>query len=95
MSDGGKLNIQMRYKRVMAKRQHVQQDEEAILSDEEAKKMVEILKSTVVNSQNMDSIKSMLTSTLKYRTEMLKQEELNLREYFPYFWASKELVSSR
>lgn len=94
VSDGGKLGIQMRNKRAMARRQPVQQNKETTLSDDEAKEMVEVLKSTVVSTQNMDNIKSMLASTLKYRTEMLKKEELNLREYFPYFWASKELVSA-
>lgn len=83
----------MRNKRAIAKRQHVQQYEEVTLSDEEAKEVVEVLKSTAVNSQNMDNIKNMLTSTLKYRTELLKKEEINLREYFPYFWVSNELVS--
>lgn len=83
----------MRNKRAIAKRQHAQQHVEATLPDEEAKDLVEVLKSTAVNSQNMDNIKNMLKSTLKYRTELLKKEELNLREYFPYFWVSNELVS--
>lgn len=91
-SDGGKLNIQLRNKRAAIKRQHVVEPDN-ILTDDEAKEMVEVLKTTVVNNQNIDSIKDMLKSTLKYRTKMLKDEQLNLREYFPYFWVSKELVS--
>lgn len=93
-SDGGKLNIQLRNKRAATKRQHVEEHEINTLTDDEAKNMVEKLKTTVVNNQNMDAIKNMLQLTLKYRTQMLKNEQLNLREYFPYFFVSKELVST-
>lgn len=93
-SDGGKLGIQLRNKRAAAKRQHVDEIEENGLTDAEAKEMVEVLKTTVVNNRNMDSIKNMLKSTLKYRTQMLNDEQLNLREFFPYFWVSRELVST-
>lgn len=93
-SDGGKLGIQLRNKRAVAKRQHVQCQSEVELTEDEAEDMVELLKTTVVNSENMEDIKRMLTLTLNYRTQLLRKEELNLREYFPYFWVSKELVST-
>lgn len=96
-TDGGKLGIQIRnVRRGIKRRQTIVNDfeDEMLLNEEQAKQEVENLKSILVNTQNMDEIKSKLRSTLVYRLDLLKQIELNLREYFPYFFVSPELVNT-
>lgn len=63
-----------------------------IISDEEAANIVEDLKMTLVSIENIDVIKESLLKTLQYRSKLLAKEELNLREYFPYFFTNPELV---
>lgn len=94
-TDGGKLSIQLRNKRYAAKK-----DEKndviasSPLSGGDAKDALEMLKSMVVNESNMHEFKRLLSLTLEYRqTKLQSEEELNLQEYFPYFFVSTELVS--
>lgn len=93
-SDGGKLGVQLRNQRYASKRQVTRGIEDDICDEQEAKEVIEVLKSMVVNSANMEDFKQKLRSTLTYRGNMLKEPELNLREYFPYFWVSRELVNT-
>lgn len=94
-NDGGKLSIQLRNKRFLAKK-GAQKNDVAVrssLNGDEAKNAVEVLKSMLVNETNMDKFKQLLSSTLEYRRAKLEsEEELNLQEYFPYFFVSSELV---
>lgn len=50
------------------------------------------MKSIVVNDRNIDLIKSKLVLTVEYRTQLLKDKEVNLKEEFPYFFVSPCLV---
>lgn len=95
-ADGGKLGIQLRNKRFLAKNNAGNNDAMANqpLSGEDAKDALEVLKSMIVNDSNMDELKRLLNLTLEYRrTKLQSEEELNLKEYFPYFFVSTELVS--
>lgn len=66
-------------------------DEETPTSCEEN---VEFLKCSVVNSENMDIIKSKLTATSEYRRKMIRDNHsMDLLEKFPYFFTNYELVS--
>lgn len=51
------------------------------------------LRSIVVNSQNMEAIKSILISTSQYRTNLLNDKQIDLKKEFPFFFVSTELVS--
>lgn len=53
-----------------------------------------ILKSTMVNDQNIPMIKEKLIATMAYRLDMLKAPEVDLLENFPYFFSNPELVSN-
>lgn len=94
-NDGGKLGIGLRYKRFKANKKRsvgsiVPADPGVINVTDE----FELLKSTMVNNENMATIKLRLARTLQYRTTLLRQIEINLLECFPYFFVSAELVSS-
>lgn len=66
-------------------------DEETPSSCEE---IVECLKFTIVNKENMAVIKSKLTATSAFRRKMIRDNHsLDLLEQFPYFFTSQELVS--
>lgn len=54
--------------------------------------LVRALKSTVVNEQNIDLIKAKLRETMDYRCKMLKNEKLDYRIEFPYFFTNPDLV---
>lgn len=55
---------------------------------------VHILKSIIVNVENMDAIKQMLNRTREYRAQMLQKIETEIKEHFPYFFSHPfELVS--
>lgn len=53
---------------------------------------VELLKLTVVNESNMSYIEAKLQSTLSYRFKLMEIPELDLKEYFPYFFSNPTLV---
>lgn len=96
--DGGKLGICLRNKRFADKDKLDERGQNVPLIDDSidedtAKLELEMLKSMVVNKENMIEIQNKLKLTLSYRMNLLKQLELNIREYFPYFFVSAELVS--
>lgn len=57
--------------------------------------LVRALKAIVANKQNIDEIKAKLRATMDYRSEMMKNEEVDLCIEFPYFFMSPDLVLSR
>lgn len=93
-NDGGKLSIQLRNKRYGTKKgERSDVNANPSLNGEDATNAIEILKSMPVAESTMDEFKRLLNSTLEYRRTKLKsEEELNLQEYFPYFFVSTELV---
>lgn len=62
--------------------------------DSQAQEDCQILKGLVVNSQNLDEIKLKLTKTIQYRSRIVKDQNLDLRVEFPYFFTHPSLVSS-
>lgn len=54
---------------------------------------IEILKTTIVNDDNMKLIKSKLEATSQYRLKMLQDKSIDLLETFPYFFVDPNLVS--
>lgn len=48
-------------------------------------KDVDILKSLVVCSESLPVFKEKLNQTRKYRAEMMKKDEIEIKEHFPYF----------
>lgn len=103
--DGGALGIWMRNKRHVEKKSMNEEngdsesmsvecdgDVEQVLSEEEAEELVSNLKFLVVNDDNIDTIKKGLLKTLQYRSKLLTEMKLNLREYFPYFFTNPNLV---
>lgn len=91
--DGGKLSIQLRNKRTANKRPNDTNNCEDMLDEKDAKEVFEQLKATVVQNDSLNDIKLKLRSTLTYRGNILKNIEINLRECFPYFFVSPELVN--
>lgn len=61
-------------------------------TDEECRLDVELLKTLVLNPENMDTIKKKLVATMDFRLKMVDKVELDLLETFPYFFAYPELV---
>lgn len=54
---------------------------------------MDYLKCTVVNNDNMNQIRAKLIETMKYRSELMKDPKTDIRESFPYFFVSTDLVS--
>lgn len=50
------------------------------------------LRSIVVNDENMNFIKNTLFKTLEFRTKMTRDEKVEFRVEFPYFFTNPELV---
>lgn len=48
---------------------------------------VDLLKSLIVNVDNLDRIKQLLNRTREYRAEMLLKSEVEIKEHFPYFFS--------
>lgn len=48
---------------------------------------VQLLKSLVVNLENLNTIKQLLNKTREYRVIMLKKKETEIKEHFPYFFS--------
>lgn len=63
-------------------------------TESDAKEDFEILKSTVVNDENIDMIQKKLVLTQNYRTQIMSNMKTDLKESFPYFFVRSELVSS-
>lgn len=61
-------------------------------SDTQAAADVEFLKSTKVNNGNIVAIKVKLKLTFVYRRKLLTDLNIDLLEYFPYFFTNPELV---
>lgn len=57
-----------------------------------AKQDVQELKHILVDEANMESIKKKLKSTVNYRTKIMNDENMDLLQYFPYFFARPDLV---
>lgn len=101
-NDGGKLGIGLRNKRFQINKNKadkpVGDTPKANLratpetNNAEDVNEFELLKSTLVNNENMALIKVKLKLTLPYRLSLLRQIEINLLESFPYFFVSAELV---
>lgn len=64
-----------------------------VINNIDEKEDVEFLKSVIVNSDNMEIIKSKLSQTVAYRSTMLKNDQLCYRIEFPYFFTNPDLVS--
>lgn len=71
---------------------HLENVVEEIEDVEVLKSELMLLKSMVVNSENLAEIKLKICQTAKYRAEMLKNIKVDLRTEFPYFFAHGELV---
>lgn len=93
-NDGGKLGIGLRNKRFQMNKNKPNKpnDDTPNSNDTEEANGFELLKSTLVNNENMETIKHRLKLTLQYRLSLLRQIEINLLECFPYFFVSAELV---
>lgn len=48
---------------------------------------VDVLKSLIVNAENLDIIKQKLNRTRAYRKRMLQNNETEIKEHFPYFFS--------
>lgn len=48
---------------------------------------VHLLKSLIVNVENLDTIKQLLNKTREYRAKMLDKKETEIKEHFPYFFS--------
>lgn len=48
---------------------------------------VHLLKSLIINVENLDVIKQMLNRTREYRAQMLQKNETEIKEHFPYFFS--------
>lgn len=69
------------------------EDQKRASTDENSpSELVRSLKGTVVNEQNMDMIKTTLRETIEYRSEMVKNDNLDCRVEFPYFFTCPDLV---
>lgn len=53
---------------------------------------IETLKATIVNDSNLPEIQRKLKSSLSWRSKLLENRELDLKEYFPYFFTNPSLV---
>lgn len=90
-SDGGKLGIQLRNQRFTKKRTNTSSEIDT-LDEKEAEQLFEEMKLTIVNNENMEKLKLLLAKTLPYRSKLLKDIHINLRECFPLFFVSHEMV---
>lgn len=77
----------------------MQSPNSSIMSDgdveNELMRQVLSMKSIVVNEENMASLVEKLKVTRKFRRSLLKKPEVQLKEYFPYFFTHPDLVSIR
>lgn len=67
-------------------------DDEKLPDDGAAKVCFEELKYVLVNEQNRRDIETKLRNCREYRKQLMKIEETDLLESFPYFFADPKLV---
>lgn len=73
-----------------------QPEEEENENIDERKTMAEdflFLKTTILTKENIDEVKEKLKATVEYRDDLLKDENLDLKEHFPYFFVQPRLVN--
>lgn len=68
------------------------QMESVVDSESLQRNIVRNLRSMVVNEGNMHFIKEMLFKTLDFRAKMARDEKIEFRVEFPYFYTNPELV---
>lgn len=54
---------------------------------------MDYLKETVVNDDNLVEIKSKMIETMGHRTKLMKDQRMDIKEAFPFLFASVDLVS--
>lgn len=54
---------------------------------------IDYLKETVVNDDNLGEIKSKMIETMGHRTKLMKDQRMDIKEAFPFLFASVDLVS--
>lgn len=62
------------------------------LSDADAETELALLKTITVDSETMTRIIQKLNSTRTYRHKLLLDKEINLKEWFPFFFTHPKLV---
>lgn len=68
-------------------------NERDLYTEGDAAADLNILKRTVINdAKDMDMIKSKLNATRKYRLDLMKIDEIDIRQEFPFFFAHPCLV---
>lgn len=55
---------------------------------------MEYLQYAKVNEENLIEIKTKLIATMDYRIELMKNPKTDIKESFPFFFASTDLVKS-
>lgn len=55
---------------------------------------MDYLKSVVVDSKNLNRIKAQMLETLSYRVKLMKDQKLDIKESFPFLFASVDLVKN-
>lgn len=53
---------------------------------------IDYLKCTMVNNSNMNQIREKLVETLNYRMALMNDPKLDIKETFPFFFMSTDLV---
>lgn len=66
--------------------------DEFLYTEENARSDFEILKSTLVNDENLDFFQEKLKLTRSYRLKILLNKDTDLMENFPYLFVRPELV---
>lgn len=90
--NGGWLNTRLYYIRTMKRKQEQAEALDSQLDRSVNENLtnseddVNFLKGLVVCPGNMDVFKEKLNSSRKFRAEMMKKPETEIKEYFPYFF---------
>lgn len=63
------------------------------ITDEDAQTELNALKSIVIDDTSIDLVMAKLRLTRKYRSKLLMDKNLNLKEYFPFFFTHPHLVT--
>lgn len=102
VQDGGYFNNRLKYIRNRKKALLANEagesssndtDVETVYTQENAESDLQILKRTVFNSStDMDMIKIKLNATCNFRSELMSDENIDIREYFPFFFSNPHLV---
>lgn len=102
---GGYLYNRLRYLRMLKKKEEERNNAETVRTDETTDNTDQVLtndnyqmddflflKTTVVSTDNLDKVKEKLKNTIEYRRQLLADEEIDLKEHFPYMFVHPELV---